>query len=591
MAKRLLTGNEAIALGAHLAGARVVAGYPGTPSTEIIETLVREDYPEVYAEWAPNEKVALEVVIGASLSGVRAMATMKHVGVNVAADPLMTVTYMGVRGGLVIVTADDPGMHSSQNEQDNRNYARFAKVPMLEPSDSQEAQDMTVRAFALSETYDTPVFVRSTTRISHTLTAVEPGEPVADHPEPGFVRDQKKLVMIPVNARERHPAVEDRLEKLRAFVEEADDLNRIEWRDRSVGVVTGGIAYQYVREALPDASVLKLGISYPIPLEMIRSFAAQVDRLYVIEELDPFWESQMREAGIRVTGKEIIPLTGELTPDIIRRAVECADEHQAGVVRGPRVDSEVPGRPPMLCPGCPHRGVFYVLNRLKMIVTGDIGCYTLGVMPPLAAMDTCTCMGASIGAAMGIEKALGEDAPDTVAVIGDSTFLHSGMTALADVAYNGGNVTTIILDNHSTAMTGHQGNPASGYDARMQPAPRVNFGAVTRSLGIEDVQTVDPYDLSAVEEAVRRARDGAGPSVIIADRACALLDRKSREAPYSVTEECAACGMCLALGCPALFRTGDGEGPATIDPSLCTGCGMCAQVCGFDAIVREDDVS
>ena len=590
MAKKLLNGNEAIALGAHLAGAQVVAGYPGTPSTEIIETIVREDYPGMYAEWSPNEKVALEVAIGASLSGVRAMATMKHVGVNVAADPLMTVTYMGVRGGLVIVTADDPGMHSSQNEQDNRNYARFAKIPMFEPSDSQEAQDMTMRAFSLSEAYDTPVFVRSTTRISHTLTVVQTGEAATDHPERGFVRDPKKLVMIPANARHRHPAVEDRLEKLTAFVSEADDLNRVEYRDRSLGIITGGVAYQYVREALPGASVLKLGVSYPIPIETIRSFADEIDRLYVVEELDPFWEMEIRAAGIDVIGKEIIPLTGELTPDIIRRAIAGEDEHQAGVVRDDTGAAEVPGRPPSLCPGCPHRGVFYILNKLQLIVSGDIGCYSLGVMPPLSAMDTLTCMGASIGHAMGMEKGLGPDAPDAVAVIGDSTFLHSGMTALADVAYNGGRVTTIILDNHSTAMTGHQGNPASGYNARMQEVPRLDFAAVAKSLGIHDVHRVDPYDLDAVERVIRAAQKEPGPSVIVADRACVLLDRKSHRGHHAITEDCAACGMCLDLGCPALFREG-ADGPAAINPALCTGCGMCAQVCRFDAVEQEGERS
>ncbi len=595
MSKQLLTGNESIALGAHLASVGVVAGYPGTPSTEIIESMVQADYPNLYAEWAPNEKVALEVAIGASLSGVRSMACMKHVGVNVAADPLMTVTYMGVKGGLVIITADDPGMHSSQNEQDNRNYARFAKVPMLEPSDSQEACDMVAKAFNISEEYDTPVFLRSTTRISHSKGVVKAGDRSATKVEPGFSPDPQKLVMIPAHARKRHPEVLKRLEKLQKLAEIAHNnppkLNRVEWRDRSIGVVTGGIAYQYVREALPDASVFKLGLSYPLPIGQIKSFAGQVEQLYVVEELDPFWETEIRAAGLSVIGKDRLPSAGELTPDIVRSAILDGQESSSGQQKAQKgAVQDIPARPPMLCPGCPHRGVFWALSRAGVNVTGDIGCYTLGVMPPLSAIDTTTCMGASIGHALGIKKALGDDAPDTVAVIGDSTFMHSGMTGLADVVYNQGDVTTIILDNRTTAMTGHQGNPSSGYNARLKKAPRTDFVKLARGMGVEDVHRVDPYDLQETARVIKEAEEFPGPSVVIADRPCILLDRDSQRAPFEVTEECTGCGFCLNLGCPALYRTGEEKNaPVAINPVTCTGCGMCAEVCGFSAIGEGDD--
>jgi len=583
----LLSGNEAIARGAHEAAVGVVSGYPGTPSTEIIESIVQ--YPDLYAEWAPNEKVALEVAIGASLAGVRAMATMKHVGVNVAADPLMTVTYMGVRGGLVIVTADDPGMHSSQNEQDNRHYARFAKVPMLEPSDSQEAKDMTRRAFALSEQFDTPVFLRTTTRISHSKGLADTAEPESPAGEAGFERNQAKLVMIPANARRRHPVVEDRLEALRRFAEETD-LNRAEYRDKKVGVVTGGIAYQYVREALPEASIFKLGLSYPLPIESLRSFAQEVETLFVVEELDPFWETEMRAAGIACVGKEAFPRTGELNVTRVRKGLRSA-LGASEEMDGKPVPEGIPARPPVLCPGCPHRGVFYVLNKLKVTVTGDIGCYTLGVMPPHGAIDTTTCMGASIGHAMGIEKALGEQAPPMVAVIGDSTFIHSGLTGLAEVAYNRGRVTTVIMDNRTTAMTGHQGNPASGYGIRRdQETPRLDFAQVGRALGIEDVRVVDPYDLEATERAIRAALEHDGPSLVVSDRPCVLLDRRYPPSPSVKADNCRECGLCFRLGCPAIeAQPGEHRSRPAINPVLCTGCGMCLQVCKFDAIGREEE--
>ncbi len=585
MKYRLLTGNEAIASGAHNSGVKVVVGYPGTPSTEIIEHIRAERDSDIYAEWAPNEKVALEVAVGAALSGVRSMAAMKHVGVNVAADPLMTATYTGVRGGLVIVTADDPGMHSSQNEQDNRNYARFARVPMLEPSDSQECQDMMPQAFEISEKFDTPVFLRSTTRVSHSKSLVHPGESVPSDVAPGFDRNPQKLVMIPVHARGRHPQVQRRLQELRQFAEEAEDLNRIEWgSDQSVGIITGGIAYQYVREVCPEAAVLKLGLSYPLPLQMIGEFAAGVDELYVVEELDPFWEMEIRAAGFDVQGKERFPVVGELSPTLVRTGLQgTTDEPNSA----PDSEEQLPVRPPILCPGCPHRGVFAVLSELGLVVKGDIGCYSLGVMPPLSAMDTLTCMGASMGQAMGMEKALGDRAPDSVAVIGDSTFMHSGMTALADIVYNNGHVTTIILDNDATAMTGHQAHPGSGLRARETGGRRVDFEQLVRGLGVQDVHRVDPYDLQQVKDAVQAALETDAASVIIAERPCVLLDRTPPEHHYSVGDDCTGCGLCLHLGCPALSYT-DG-GTVRIDPVLCTHCGLCAQACSFDAIERRSE--
>jgi len=585
--EKLLTGNEAIASGAENSFVSVMVGYPGTPSTEIIENVAARDNSDIYAEWAPNEKVALEVAIGAALSGVRAMATMKHVGVNVAADPLMTATYMGVRGGLVIVTADDPGMHSSQNEQDNRNYAKFARVPMLEPSDSQEAHDMVGRSLDISETFDTPVFLRCTTRVSHSKSLVK--ETILSRPgaRRGFERNPQKLVMIPANARGRHPKVQKRLRALQEFADEADYLNRIEWgNDRSVGIITGGIAYQYVREVRPEASVLKLGLSYPLPMKMIREFADAVDELFVVEELDPFWETEIRAAGIQVNGKECFPITGELSPSLVRTGL--GEPIQTQHPDGPD-EVEVPVRPPVLCPGCPHRGVFAVLSELGLIVTGDIGCYSLGVMPPLSAMDTLTCMGASIGQAMGMEKALGDDAPDTVAVIGDSTFMHSGMTALTDVVYNDGHVTTIILDNHATAMTGHQAHPGAGLAAQQKGGRRADLEKLVRGLGVDDVARVDPYDLDEVKQAVRSAGQNNAASVIIAERPCVLLDRALPGHRFSVGDDCTGCGICLRIGCPALSRTD--AGTVQIDTVLCTHCGMCAQVCDFDAIERRDESS
>jgi indolepyruvate ferredoxin oxidoreductase alpha subunit len=475
--KELLSGNEAIARAAYECGVKVAAAYPGTPSTEILEQFSR--YPGVYAEWAPNEKVALEVGIGASLAGVRTLVAMKHVGVNVAADPLLTFAYTGVNGGFVLVSADDPGSHSSQNEQDNRQYARFAKIPLLEPSDSREAGDMVGLALLLSEQYDTPVMLRITTRVAHSQSFVEKREPQPQELRP-YCRNPKKYLMLPAFARERRAFIEERLAGLKEY-SETTPVNRIEWRDRSAGIITSGISYQYVREALPDVSVLKLGLTWPLPEKLIRSFAEGVKRLLVVEELEPFLEEQVKAMGLAVSGKEYIPSTGELSPGIVAgKMIEAGLlEQQGGPAAGtvPEDAPAVPGRPPVMCPGCPHRGVFYTLRRLKLNVTGDIGCYTLGGLPPLEAMDCCICMGASIGTAHGAEKADPAWAGHAVAVIGDSTFLHSGLTGLLNVVYNRGSSTVLILDNSTTAMTGHQQHPGTGYTLMGKSAPAVDLEA------------------------------------------------------------------------------------------------------------------
>jgi len=588
--KEILSGNEAIARGAFEAGVKVASAYPGTPSTEILENIIR--YKEIDASWAPNEKVSLDIGIGASFGGGRAIVAMKHVGVNVAADPLFTLSYTGVNGGLVLVTADDPEMHSSQNEQDNRNYAKFVKVPMLEPADSQECKDFTRLAFEISEKYDTPVMLRTTTRISHSKSIVELGEPVQGLPEPKLVRNAAKLVMLPGNARVRHPLVEERIKKLGEYGVSLD-INRMEMRGNEIGIITSGVPYQYVREILPDASTLKLGMIYPLPIRLIKDFASRVKKLFVVEELDPFIEEQVRAAGITVVGKDLLPICGELTPGRIREAFA-----KAGIVgaihESPLQMENLPGRPPNMCPGCPHRGVFYALNQLKAYVTGDIGCYTLGFMPPLSAMDTCICMGASIGNAIGVVKVVAEEEKKkVVAVIGDSTFLHTGINGLMDMVYNNVPATVIILDNRITAMTGRQENPASGFTLMDNPASRIDIPDLCRAMGVRNVRTIDPYDLAATKNAIQVEMNRPEPSVIITDRPCVLVKREGvfKKGPVlSVSEEkCTGCRTCLKIGCPALvWKPVEGKkGKASIDYLLCTGCDVCRQLCKFEAIERN----
>ena len=586
--KEILSGNEAIARGAFEAGVKVASAYPGTPSTEILENIAT--YSSINSSWAPNEKVALEVAIGASFGGARAIACMKHVGVNVAADPLFTLSYTGVGGGLVLIVADDPEMHSSQDEQDSRNYAKFAKIPMLEPADSQECKDFTRLAFELSEKFDTPVMIRSCTRISHGKSIVALAEPVSGLPEPKLVKNPSKLVMLPGNARVRHPLVEQRVIDLSEYGDNWD-INRIENRSAELGIICTGVSYQYVREALPEASTLKLGMVYPLPRNMIRTFAASVKKLHVVEELDPFIEEQILAMGIAVTGKEIIPICGELSPGRIIKSFATA-----GIIPPPPVSStaeeKLVQRPPNMCPGCPHRGVFYLLNRANAYVTGDIGCYTLGFMPPLNAMDTCVCMGASISNASGIVRALPpEEQRRVVAVIGDSTFLHTGVNSLMEMAYNQAPATVIILDNRITAMTGRQENPASGFTLSGMKAPEVNLPNLCRALGIKHVRVLDPYDLDATKKILAEEMSRPEPSVIITNRPCCLIKDDTRFTKAAILEvdrnACTGCKACLRIGCPAIEWQPEQEGTkgkASIDPLLCTGCTVCQQLCKFNAI-------
>ena len=590
---RLLSGNEAIARGAYEAGVKVAAAYPGTPSTEILEYLA--EYEGLHVEWAPNEKVAVEVALGASMAGARALATMKHVGVNVAADPIFTASYTGVKGGLVIVTADDPEMHSSQNEQDNRHYAIAAKIPMLEPSDSAEAKAYTKLAFSLSERFDVPVFLRTTTRVSHATGAVVLGDVEPPAVPLGFVEEPAKWVMLPVNARRRHALVEERMRALRELAETFEG-NRIEWGDRSLGIITAGVAYQYVREAFPDASVLKLGLAHPLPERLVRTFAAGVKRLIVVEELDPIIETHVKALGIPVEGKDRIPLLGELNPRIVRQAISG----EAAPVREPAI---VPNRPPNLCAGCPHRSLFFALNKCKVTVTGDIGCYTLSALPPLKSMDTCVCMGASIGTAFGMEKALGEAARGkVVAVIGDSTFVHSGITGLINVVYNRGFSTVIILDNGTTAMTGAQDHPGTGKTLRAEATHRLDLAALCRAIGVEHVYTVNPHDQETTEAVLRREIGRDAPSVVIARASCVLLPehRAERRPALEVVEElCNGCKACGKLGCPAIEwipltpeeAVAAGKKPAQkgmvrINRLMCDGCNLCPDVCKMRAMVE-----
>ena len=573
--KELLLGNEAVARGAYEAGVKVAVAYPGTPSTEITENMANFSKDEVYCEWAPNEKVALEVAIGASMGGARAMCCMKHVGVNVAADPLFTAAYTGVRGGLVLIVADDPGMHSSQNEQDSRFYARSAHIPMLEPSDSAECKEFIGRAFEIAEAYDTPVMLRLVTRIAHARSLVEIGER-REVPLKDYEKDPRKYVMMPGYAKGRHVVVEAREDKLKAEIDSLG-LNRVDYADKKLGIVCSGSAYQYVKEALPNASVLKLGMVYPLPEKLIREFAANVEELVVVEELEPFFEDAIKAMGIPCHGKELTGLQGEL---FVRKVGNILGGEEPA---GPAETPNTPMRPPVLCPGCPHRAVFYVLKKLGLTVCADIGCYTLGAMAPLNAVDSVVCMGASIGMALGMEKARGiKQAKKTVAVIGDSTFVHSGITGLVDMVYNQGHSTVIIVDNSTTGMTGHQPNPTTGFSIRGEIAPQLDVVKLCEAIGVPSVTVVDPFDMAALEKVLKEESEKDVPSVVIARRPCALLDKKKKTPCFIDKDVCRRCGMCMRIGCPAIVKNEDGT--ISIDASLCTGCGLCKQMCHFGAI-------
>lgn len=576
--KKLMLGNEAVARGAFEAGVRVATAYPGTPSTEITENLAK--YDEIYSEWSPNEKVALEVAIGASVSGARSICSMKHVGLNVAADPLFTASYTGVNGGLVVVVADDPGMHSSQNEQDSRLYARASKAPMLEPANSQECKDYTIEAFEISERYDCPVIIRLSTRIAHSQSIVGLSERKNSELRP-YEKNAAKYVMMPAMARIRHIEVEKRMAGLKTFSEETA-LNRIEWGSKDIGVIASGISYLYAREAFGNCSYLKLGMVYPVPDKLIAEFAACVDKLYVIEELEPFLENQIKKLGIKVTGKELLPVTGEYSVALLRDKVFGILPEKAH-----DINSQSPARPPVMCPGCPHRGMFHVLKKLRLNVCGDIGCYTLGALSPTEAMDTCVCMGASIGMAHGMEKARGSEFGNkTVAILGDSTFIHSGITGLVDIVYNKGRSTVIILDNSITGMTGHQQNPTTGYTIKGEETKQVDLVLLAKAIGIERVRVADPFDIKEFEKVLAEETKADEPSVIISQRPCALLKSVRYEGPQMITDKCKMCRSCLKIGCPAIVDKG---GSIEINTALCVGCRLCSKVCGFNAIEKAGD--
>ena len=575
--KKLLFGNEAVARGLWEAGCGVVSSYPGTPSTEITEYFSK--YDDAYSEWAPNEKVAMEVAFGASLRGVRTACAMKHVGLNVAADPLFTLSYTGVGGGMVICVADDPAMHSSQNEQDSRHYAIGAKVPMLEPADSAEALEYARAAFDLSEEYDTPVILRMCTRIAHSRSLAELGEKTV-HEAGEYTRNPGKYVMVPANAKKRHPFVEERTRKLVVLAENCAFNKVFEGSRTDMGIITSGTAYQYVREVFGDTvPVMKLGMVNPLPEQSIRDFAAKVDRLVIVEELDGIIESHVKNMGIECEGKSLFSPIGELSQKIVAETLGVAAPAAIDV---PAIDT--PARPPQMCAGCPHRGLYYAMTKLKLKCLGDIGCYTLGAQPPLSALDSTLCMGGSISGLHGFVKADPERARDTVCVIGDSTFMHSGMTGLADIVYNDSRATVIILDNSITGMTGHQQNPTTGYTIKGDPAAKIDLEALCRALGVNRVRVVDPYNIKECEDALKEELAADEASVIISRRPCILLKNVKKGAPLTVNaDKCKSCKMCMKLGCPAISMR---DGKAKIDDSLCTGCKVCESLCPFDAITE-----
>ena len=586
--KVLMSGNESIARGAYEAGVRFAAAYPGTPSTEILEQFCK--YEGVYAEWSTNEKVAVEVAIGAALAGEKAMAVMKHVGVNVAADPIFTVSYTGMNGALVIVSADDPSLHSSQNEQDNRNYARFDKIPMLEPADAQEAKTYIKLAFEISEKFDTPVFLRSTTRVSHSKSVVDTDEPVQYEDKTRFVLNAEKYVMVPINARKQRVEVEKREKALKEFVETFPE-NKVEINNPEIGVITAGMPYNYTKEVFPNYSYLKLGMVYPLPEKMIRDFASKVKKIYVVEELDPYIEEQVKALGIKVIGKEILPYTHEFDPGIIKKAIEKNVQEEAA---SPYQET-LAARPPNLCPGCPHRGLFYALGKHKAYVHGDIGCYTLSYMKPLEGLHSCICMGASIGMAHGMSKAMkAKGKGKVVGVIGDSTFLHSGITSLLNMVYNNSDALIIILDNSTTAMTGMQEHPGTGFTLMGKETKKVNLKDLISALGVDHIKVIDPLDYKVTRSAIKEELAQDGPSVILAQRPCALFKRSGLKAKPALKvdpDKCEGCRACIGLNCPPISWkkgvTKEGskrKGISFIDATLCNGCGLCAQVCKFGAI-------
>ena len=572
--KQLMLGNKAVARGLYEAGVCFISSYPGTPSTEVTEEAAK--YDEIYCEWAPNEKVAMESAFGASLAGRRSFCAQKHVGLNVAADPLYTMSYTGVNAGMVIVVADDAGMHSSQNEQDSRHHAIAAKVPMIEPSDSEEALEFTKLAYEISEKFDTPVLIKMCTRVAHSQSLVKTGErSVPDFP---YEKNIGKYVMMPGNAKKRHPIVEERTQKLIEYAENCP-LNRVEMGGTEIGIITGSTSYQYVKEVFGDSvSVLKLGMTNPLPNQLIKDFAAKVDKLFVVEELDPIIENHVKALGLAVTGKDLLPVCDEFSQNLIAKAFgkETNDTFS--------LEEAVPNRPPVMCAGCPHRGLFYTLKKNNCTVLGDIGCYTLGAVPPLGAIEMTLCMGASIGAVHGFNKVRGAESENkTVAVIGDSTFMHSGMTGLANVAYNQSNSTIVIVDNSITGMTGHQQNPTTGYNIKGDPAGKIDLEALCRAMGFERVRVVDPYNLEQCDKVLKEELAAAAPSVIISRRPCALLKYVKHNPPLSINrDKCVGCKSCMKIGCPAISMK---DGKATIDNTLCVGCNVCSQLCPVGAFV------